>query len=70
MTTSYTPRAAVTPATRTKRTQPVTFLTLITGTYDDSLEYIITDWEWNAIFVYDNTWYPIISTIWNKRIAI
>lgn len=52
----------------TKRTpQPVVYSTLITGTFSDDLEYIITDWEWNAIFVYDYTWYPIISTIWTEE---
>jgi len=67
--TTYTPRTPVS-TTYTKRTQPVIYQTLITGTYDDDLEYILTDDDWNAIFVYDDTGYPVFSTIWNKRAVI
>lgn len=66
MSTIWTARTPVTTI-YTKRTQPVIYQTLITGTYDDGLEYILTDENDNAIFVYDNTGYPVFSTIWNKR---
>ena len=52
------------------RVKPTQYITLLAWTYDDDLEYILTDENDNAIWVYDNTGYPVSSTIWTKRVPI
>jgi hypothetical protein len=49
------------------RDKPTWYITLLAGDFDDGLEYILTDEDDNAIFVYDSTGYPVIGTIWAWR---
>ena len=69
MTTTYTARVKP-DTTYTARIKPTKYITLLAGTFDDNLEYILTDENDNAIWVYDNTWYAVISTIYTARPAI
>lgn len=69
MTTTYTKRDTVSTA-YTPRVKPTKYITLLAGTFDDGLEYILTDEDDNAIWVYDNAWYPVISTVYTARPVI
>ena len=59
-----------TDTTWSGRLKPIDYITLLTGTYDDWLEYILTDESDNAIYVKDNTGYEISSTERSERTAI
>lgn len=72
MSTTRTDRTQPTMSTRTSRTQPNTewngrvaptrFITLITWLFTDELDYILTDEDWNAIYVNDSIGFPVQPT--------
>jgi len=68
MATTYTERTPVW-TNYTGRISPTKYITLLTWLFGSS-EYIITDENWNAIFVNDTTGYPVVWTNYTTRPAI
>jgi hypothetical protein len=69
MPTEYTWRTPVS-TNYTTRVSPTKYITLLTGLFSDGDPYIITDEDWNAIFVNDTTGYPVVGTNYTTRPAI
>ena len=50
-----------------KKTWPIKYITIITGEFTDNLDYVITDWVGNAIFVNDYDGFALEGTRWSKK---